>query len=140
MSTSPADFNAAIIEEFRANAGRVGGRFEGNTLLLLHHRGAKSGRDYVNPVVYLPDGDRYVVFASKAGAPENPGWYHNLLAHPDITIEVVGETLEATASVAQGPERDRLYERQVAIMPRFAEYQAGTTRTIPVVVLTPKRS
>ena len=140
MSTSPADFNAAIIEEFRANAGRVGGRFEGNTLLLLHHRGAKSGRDYVNPVVYLPDGDRYVVFASKAGAPENPGWYHNLLAHPDITIEVGGETLEATASVAQGPERDRLYERQVAIMPRFAEYQAGTTRTIPVVVLTPKRS
>ena len=137
MSSSPADFNAAIIEEFRANGGRVGGRFEGNTLLLLHHRGAKSGRDYVNPVVYLPDGDRYVVFASKAGAPENPGWYHNLMAHPDIAIEVGGETLEVTASVAQGPERDRLYERQVAIMPRFAEYQANTSRTIPVVVLTP---
>jgi deazaflavin-dependent oxidoreductase (nitroreductase family) len=139
MSTPPADFNAAVIADFRANDGRVGGRFEGNTLLLLHHRGAKSGREYVNPLVYLPDGDRYVIFASKAGAPNHPGWYHNIVADPNVTIEVPGETLEATASVAQGAERDRLYGRQVAIMPQFADYQAGIERVIPVVVLTPKR-
>jgi deazaflavin-dependent oxidoreductase (nitroreductase family) len=136
----PADFNATVIEEFRANEGRVGGRFEGNTLLLLHHEGAKSGHRYVNPVVYLADGDRYVIFASKAGAPNHPGWYHNLRAHPEVTIEVGGETLEAIASDAEGAERDRLYDRQVAIMPRFAEYQAATERVIPVVVLTPRRS
>jgi deazaflavin-dependent oxidoreductase (nitroreductase family) len=139
VSTSPADFNAAIITEFRANGGRVGGRFEGNTLLLLHHRGARSGRGYVNPLVYLADGDRYVIFASKAGAPNHPGWYHNILADPNVTIEVGGETLEATALVAQGAERDRLYDRQSEIMPRFAEYQAGTERVIPAIVLTPKR-
>jgi deazaflavin-dependent oxidoreductase (nitroreductase family) len=139
VSSSPADFNAAVIADFRANAGRVGGRFEGNTLLLLHHRGAKSGRDYVNPLAYLPDGDRYVVFASKAGAPSHPGWYHNLVANPDVTIEVGSETLKAVASVAQGAERDRLFERQAAVMPRFAGYQAATERVIPVVVLTPER-
>jgi deazaflavin-dependent oxidoreductase (nitroreductase family) len=139
MSTPPADFNAAVIADFRANDGRVGGRFEGNTLLLLHHRGAKSGREYVNPLVYLPDGDGYVIFASKAGAPNHPGWYHNIVADPNVMIEVPGETLEATASVAQGAERDRLYGRQVAIMPQFADYQAGIERVNPVVVLTPKR-
>jgi deazaflavin-dependent oxidoreductase (nitroreductase family) len=139
VSTSPADFNAAVIAEFRANDGHVGGRFEGNTLLLLHHRGAKSGSEYVNPLVYLRDGDAYVIFASKAGAPTHPGWYHNIVADQNVTIEVAGETLEAIASVAQGAERDRLYDRQVAIMPRFAEYQAGTERVIPAVVLTPKR-
>jgi deazaflavin-dependent oxidoreductase (nitroreductase family) len=138
VSTSPADFNAAIIAEFRANSGRVGGRFEDDTLLLMHHRGAKSGRAYVNPVVYLADGDRYVVFASKAGAPNNPGWFHNLVANPDLTIEVGDDTIEAVASVAQGAERDRLYERQASLKPRFAEYQAATERVIPVVVLTPK--
>lgn len=134
-----ADFNAGVIAEFRANGGRVGGQFDGNTLLLLHHTGARSGRDYVNPLVYLADGDRYVIFASKAGAPTHPSWYHNLLAHPDVRIEIGGETLAAVASVAQGAERDRLYERQSAIMPRFAEYQAATERVIPAVVLTPKR-
>ncbi len=138
MSAAPADFNATIIAEFRANAGRVGGRFEGATLLLLHHQGAKSDRQYVNPVVYLRDGERYVIFASKAGAPSHPGWYHNLRAHPEVTIEVGTETIEATASVAEGSERDRLYERQVLAMPRFAEYQAATERQIPVVVLTPQ--
>ena len=139
VSTPPADFNEAVIAEFRANEGRVGGRFEGNTLLLLHHRGAKSGRDYVNPVVYLADGERYVIFASKAGAPHHPGWYHNLVANPNVTIEIGAETLEAVASVAEGAERERLFERQVAIMPRFGEYQAATERVIPVVVLTPAR-
>jgi deazaflavin-dependent oxidoreductase (nitroreductase family) len=140
VSAAPEDFNATIIAEFRANAGRVGGRFEGATLLLLHHEGAKSGHQYVNPVVYLPDGERYVIFASKAGAPTNPGWYHNLIAHPEVTIEVGTGTIEATASVAEGSERDRLYERQVGVMPRFAEYQATTERQIPVVVLTPRPS
>ena len=87
MSTSPAEFNARIIEEFRGNQGRVGGPFEGATLLLLHHVGARSGKDRINPLVYNRDGDRYVVFASKAGAPTNPDWYHNLKANPNITIE-----------------------------------------------------
>lgn len=138
MSTAPADYNATIIAEFRANGGRVGGRFEGATLLLLHHQGAKSGRQYVNPLVYLRDGERYVIFASKAGAPNNPGWYHNLTAHPEVTIEVGTETVEATASVAEGSERDRLFELQVRAMPGFADYQASTERQIPVVVLTPR--
>ena len=132
------DFNASVIAEFRANGGRVAA-FDGGTLLLLHHRGAKSGQEYINPLVYLADGDRYVIFASKAGAPNHPGWYHNIVADPHVTIEVSDETLEVTASVAQDAERERLYERQVAIMPRFAGYQEKTERVIPAVVLTPKR-
>ena len=137
MSSSPSDFNARIIEEFHENAGRVGGRFDGVRLLLLHTEGARSAQHHVTPVAYLADGDRYVIFASKAGAPTNPGWYHNLRAHPDTTIEVGTDTLEVTASVAQGDERERLYERQVRAAPQFAEYQARTERQIPVVVLTP---
>ena len=138
MSSAPSDFNAAIIEEFRANAGRVAGRFERTQLLLLHTEGARSAKRYVTPVAYLADGGRYVIFASKAGAPTNPGWYHNLRAHPDTTIEVGGATLEVTASVAQGAERDRLYALQAQAAPQFAEYQARTERQIPVVVLTPR--
>jgi deazaflavin-dependent oxidoreductase (nitroreductase family) len=137
MSSAPSDFNARIIEEFRANAGHVGGRFDGTRLLLLHTEGARSAKRHVTPVAYLADGDRYVIFASKAGAPTNPGWYHNLRAHPDTTIEVGTDTLEVTASVAQGDERERLYELQVQAAPQFAEYQARTERQIPVVVLTP---
>ena len=109
MSSAPSDFNARIIEEFRENAGHVGGRFDGTRLLLLHTEGARSATRHVTPVAYLADGDRYVIFASKAGAPTNPGWYHNLRAHPDTTIEVGTDTLEVTASVAQGDERERLY-------------------------------
>lgn len=137
MSTSPQDFNARIIEEFRANEGRVGGPFEGSTLLLLHHVGAKSGKDRINPLVYNRDGDRYVVFASKAGAPTNPDWYHNLKAHPDVTIEVGTETIEARAEEATGEDRDRLYSAQAERSPQFAEYQSNTERVIPVIVLTP---
>jgi deazaflavin-dependent oxidoreductase (nitroreductase family) len=140
MTEAPADYNAQIIAEFRANHGRVGGRFEGATLLLLHTTGAKSGMQYTNPVVYLADGGRYVVFASKAGAPSNPGWYHNLKAHPDISIEVEDGTVEVTASELAGPERDRLYDRQKELSPRFAEYQAKTERVIPVIALTPRSS
>jgi len=138
MSTPMQDFNARVIEEFRANDGRVGDRFEGATLLLLHHTGARSGIERVNPLAYLADGDRYVIFASKAGAPDNPDWYHNLKAHPDVHIEVGTQTLDVRASEATGDERDRLFERQAAVMPQFATYAEQTTRRIPVIVLTPR--
>lgn len=140
MTEAPADFNAQIIAEFRANGGRVGGRFAGATLLLLHTEGARSGTHSMNPVVYLADGGRYVVFASKAGAPNNPGWYHNLKAHPDVSIEVEDDTIEVTATELTGAERDRLFARQVEISPGFADYEARTERVIPVVALTPKAS
>ena len=137
MSTSPADFNAQIIEEFRANQGRVGGMFEGSTLLLLHHSGAKSGKSRTNPLGYLNDQGRYVVFASKAGAPTNPDWYHNLKAHPNVTIEVGTDTIEVIANEATGEARDRLYRTQAERVPQFAAYEKQTDRVIPVIVLTP---
>ena len=137
MSTSPEDFNARIIEEFRANPGRVGGMFERSTLLLLHHVGARSGQDRVNPLAYNRDGDRYVVFASKGGAPTNPDWYHNLKANPNVKIEVGTDTIAVAAQEARGEERDRLFGAQVERSPQFAEYQKNTDRVIPVIVLTP---
>jgi deazaflavin-dependent oxidoreductase (nitroreductase family) len=137
MSTSPADFNAKIIEEFHANEGRVGGMFDGLPLLLLHHTGAKSGRSRINPLAYQSDGGRYVVFASKAGAPTNPDWYHNLKAQPNATIEVGPDTIEVVASEAAGEERERLYRTQAERVPQFAEYEQQTERVIPVIVLTP---
>ena len=137
MSTSPQDFNARIIDEFRANEGRVGGIFEGSTLLLLHHVGARSGKDRINPLAYNRDGDRYVVFASKAGAPTNPDWYHNLEANPNVTIEVGTDTITAVAGEATGDERERLFAAQAERSPQFAEYQRKTERVIPVMVLTP---
>ena len=137
MPRSPADFYAQIIEEFRANEGRVGGMFEGSTLLLLHHTGAKSGKSRSNPLGYLSDEGRYVVFASKAGAPTNPDWYHNLKAHPNVTIEVGTDTIEVVASEATGDERDRLYRTQADRVPQFADYEKQTDRVIPVIVLTP---
>jgi deazaflavin-dependent oxidoreductase (nitroreductase family) len=137
MSTPAQDFNAQIIDEFRANDGHVGGMFDGSTLLLLHHTGAKSGRSYVTPLVYRPDGDDYVIYASKAGAPTNPGWYHNLKAHPEVTIEVGTETLPAVATEATGEERERLYQTQKESAPQFAEYEQKTDRVIPVMVITP---
>jgi deazaflavin-dependent oxidoreductase (nitroreductase family) len=137
MSTSFQDFNARIIEEFRANEGRVGGMFEGSTLLLLHHVGAKSGTDRVNPLAFNRDGERYVVFASKAGAPTNPDWYHNLKAHPDVSIEVGTDTIAVRAEEVTGEERDRLFRAQAERSPQFAEYERKTERVIPVIVLTP---
>ena len=134
---SMADFNTQVINEFRDKSGRVGGMFEGAPILLLHHVGAKSGTDRVSPLVYLADDGRYVIFASKAGAPENPAWYHNLIASPATTIEVGADTIPVVAHVAEGEERDRLFAAQSAAMPNFAEYQEKTTRRIPVVVLTP---
>jgi deazaflavin-dependent oxidoreductase (nitroreductase family) len=138
MSTSPADFNAKIIEEFRANEGRVGDMFEGVPLLLLHHTGAKSGTNRVNPLAYQADNGRYVIFASKGGAPTNPDWYHNLKAQPNVTIEVGTDTIDVLASEAAGEERERLFQTQVERVPQFGEYEQNTDRVIPVIVLTPR--
>jgi deazaflavin-dependent oxidoreductase (nitroreductase family) len=129
------DWNAKIIEEFRANAGRVGGQFEGAPMLLLHTTGAKSGKARVNPMMYLAEGDRLFVFASKAGAPTNPDWFHNVVAHPEVTVEVGPDTVDMTASVVEGPDRDRVYAEQVSRYPGFGEYQSMTDRIIPVVAL-----
>jgi deazaflavin-dependent oxidoreductase (nitroreductase family) len=131
----PADFNAAVIKEFRENGGKVGGPFEGAPMLLLTSSGAKSGQPRTSPMMYLADGGRYLVFASKGGAPTNPDWYHNLVAHPDASIEVGAERFGVKATVITGAERDELYARQAALYPGFAEYEAKTTRTIPVIAL-----
>jgi deazaflavin-dependent oxidoreductase (nitroreductase family) len=131
------DRNKKIIDEFRANGGKVGGPFEGKTLLLLHTKGAKSGQERINPVACIEDGGRFVVFASKGGAPTHPDWYHNVVANPLVTVEVGTEKFQARASVAEEPERTRLYSKMVEVMPGFGEYQRNTTRVIPVVVLTP---
>jgi deazaflavin-dependent oxidoreductase (nitroreductase family) len=141
MSTSPADFNAQIIEEFHANEGRLGGMFEGMPLLLLHHTGAKSGKSRINPLAYQDDGGRYVIFASKGGAPEHPAWYHNLIAHPNVSIEVGTEEIDVVASEATGEERERLFRTQADRVPQFAEYEEKAFwRVIPVIVLTPTKS
>lgn len=137
---SPADFNAQIIDEFHANEGRVGGRFDGMPLLLLHHTGAKSGKSRINPLAYQSDGGRYVVFASKAGAPTNPDWYYNLKAHANVKVEVGTETIDAVASEASGEERERLFRTQAERIPQFAEYEERAGRVIPVVILTPVKT
>ena len=127
--------NMAIIAEFRANTGRVGGRFAGRTLLLLHTVGAKSGQSRINPVVYVSDGDCLVIIASKGGAPTNPDWYYNILANPLVTVEVGTEQFQARAEIVAELERTRLYDKMVAMMPGFAEYREKTTRVIPVILL-----
>ncbi len=133
---NPNDWNKAIIAEFRANDGKVGGQFAGRTLLLLHTIGAKSQQPRINPVAYMKDGDRLVIIASKSGAPTNPDWYYNLIAHPEVTVEVGTEQLQVHASVTAEPDRTRLYQQMVAMMPGFAEYEQKTTRKIPVIILT----
>lgn len=130
------DWNAKIIEEFRTNGGKVGGQFEGAPLLLLHSTGAKSGTERVTPVMYQAVGDDFAIFASKAGAPTNPDWYHNLRADPRATVEVGTETFAVTARVAEGDERERIWSKQKADYPGFAEYEEKTSRQIPVVVLS----
>jgi deazaflavin-dependent oxidoreductase (nitroreductase family) len=129
------DWNRQTIESFRANGGKVGGMWEGRPLLLLTTTGAKSGQRRTTPTMYLRDGDRLLIFASKRGAPTHPAWYHNLVAHPQVTVEVGTETYEATATILTGEERDRLYARQAELYPQFGEYQANTTRKIPVIAL-----
>jgi deazaflavin-dependent oxidoreductase (nitroreductase family) len=133
-----SNWNDAVIEEFRNNEGKVGGNFEGAPILLLHTTGAKSGKERVNPMVYRRDGDNYVVFASKAGAPTNPDWFHNLVAHPDVIAEIGTETVALHARVAAADERQRLWDAQKKDMPGFADYEQKTTRQIPVVVLEPR--
>ena len=132
---SVKDWNSQIIEEFHANGGKVGGPFEGATLLLLTTTGAKSGRQRVSPLAYLSEGGHMYIFASKGGAPMNPDWYHNLMAHPKVTVEVGTEKFQVRAVVVTGEERDRIYAKQAQRMPGFAEYQRKTTRKIPVIEL-----
>jgi deazaflavin-dependent oxidoreductase (nitroreductase family) len=129
------DWNAKVIEEFRANGGKVGGNFEGAPLLLLHSTGAKSGQERIHPMMYRTDGGRIYVFASKAGAPTNPDWYHNLVANPSASVEVGTERFDVTAKVVDRHERDRIYADQATEYPGFAEYEAKTDRVIPVVEL-----
>lgn len=129
------EFNKGVIEEFRKTGGKVGGQFAGAPMIIVTHTGAKSGKSYTTPLVYSKDGDRYVIIASKAGAPNNPSWYHNLKAHPSVTVEVGSEKFQARATVASGVERDRLFKQQADKMPFFNDYQKKTKRTIPVVVL-----
>jgi deazaflavin-dependent oxidoreductase (nitroreductase family) len=137
--TDTSNFNQTIIDEFRANAGQVGGGFAGAPVVIITTKGAKSGQPRVNPLVGLPDDDGTIyIFASKGGAPSNPDWYYNLLAHPDVQVEFGADTYTATATNVTGPKRDEIFDRQKKIMPGFAEYEATTTRVIPVVALTRK--
>jgi deazaflavin-dependent oxidoreductase (nitroreductase family) len=129
-----SDWNRGIIEEFRANGGRVKA-FAQQPLLLLHHRGAKSGTERVNPLAYQELDDGYAVFASKGGAPTNPDWYHNLLANPEARVEVGTDTVDVVAREAKGEERERIWEEQKRRNRGFAEYEEKTPRQIPVIVL-----
>ena len=131
------DRNKNIIDEFRANDGKVGGWFEGKTLLLLHTKGAKSQQERINPTAYVRDSDRLVVIASKGGAPTHPDWYYNVVANPLVTVEVGTDEFQARATVTEEPERTRLYNQMAEMMPGFNEYRTKTTRVIPVIVLTP---
>ena len=131
------EWNRKIIDEFRSNAGVVGGMFEGVPILLLHDRGAKTDTERIHPLAYRRDGDNYVIFASKGGAPTNPDWYHNLRANPDVEVEAGVSTFKAKARVAKGDERERLFLAQKQEVPAFAEYEQKTDRQIPVVVLEP---
>ncbi len=137
----PNPFNEGIIEEFRANAGKVGGSFQGAPMVLLTTKGARSGRPHTTPLVYLRENagdsgrDRIYVFGSMGGAPKNPAWYHNLVANPEAMVEVGTEKYAVRAIVTAGEERDRLFEKQASRMPAFAQYQRNTERTIPVVAL-----
>ena len=129
------DFNQTVIAEFRTSSGKVGGMFANMPLLLLTTIGAKSGQPRTTPVAYIIDGDHFAIVASKAGAPTNPDWYHNILANPVVTVEIGGERFQARAVVAEEQERKRLYAQMVARVPQFAEYQQKTSRQIPVAVL-----
>ncbi len=128
-------WNEKIIKEFRANAGEVGGHFTGAPLLLLHSKGAKTGRVRINPMMYQADRDHLAVFASKGGAPTNPDWYHNLVANPRATVAVGSDTFEVNARVAKGEERARIWNQQKNRYPAFADYEQKTSRQIPVIIL-----
>jgi deazaflavin-dependent oxidoreductase (nitroreductase family) len=134
-TASANDWNKSIIEEFRGNGGKVGGPFEGASLLLLHHKGARTGTERVTPLVYQPVGEDLAIFASKAGAPTNPDWYHNLIANPETTVEVGEDTVPVQARIAEGEERERIWTKQKQDRPNFADYEQKTSRQIPVIVL-----
>ena len=134
------DYNRRIMEEFRATGGKVGGMWEGTPLLLLTTTGARSGERRTTPMAYVPDGDRLLVWASNGGSPTHPAWYHNLVAHPHVTVEVGTETYDAIAVVTADAERERLWTQAVALYPSLAEAQAKTTRQIPLIVLSRQAS
>ena len=136
--TTGQNWNQQIIDEFHANEGRVGGPFAGRTMLLLHHKGRKTGQVRVNPLVYLADGDRFLVFGSKGGAPSDPDWFRNLRANPAATVEVGTDKFDVEAEELLGDERDRLYAKQAELVPAFGEYQTRTDRKIPVAALKRK--
>ena len=138
MSETANDFNGQVIEEFRANGGTAGGMFEGMPLLLLHNVGARSGQEYVTPLVYLGEDGRTFIFASKGGAPNHPGWFHNLKANPEVAMEVGNDKLDVVATELTGEERDRIYAIQEERQPQFAEYAQKTDRKIPVIALSPR--
>lgn len=131
--------NTKVIAEFRANGGVVGDHYDGWPMLILHTTGAKSGKEHLTPLVYLPDDERLVIIASAGAQPMHPAWYHNLVANPGVTVEVGLETISATARVVTGEERDALFARQAARFPFFADYERTTARTIPVIALDPDR-
>ena len=135
MSDDFNDWNRKVIDEFRSSEGKVGGQIEGAPILLLNTTGARSGKPRTSPMMYLAEGDHIYVFASKAGAPTNPDWYHNLKANPAVTVEIGTEKRPARAEEVTGPERERIYAEQSSRYPGFAEYQERTTRTIPVIEL-----
>ena len=136
MADDPNDWNAQIIAEFRANGGKVGGPFEGSPMVLVHHRGAKTGTERVTPLMAQVEGERLFIFASKAGAPDNPDWYHNLKANPETTIEYLEDpNVPVRAVELEGADRDRVWDRQKTEWPQFAEYEMNTDRTIPVLEL-----
>ena len=130
-----SDWNANVIEEFRANDGKVGGWFDDKLVLILHTTGARSGLERLTPLVYRREGDRVFIFASKGGRHSHPDWYHNLKANPTVSVEIGAGASSATAGEIVGNERDTIYARQAAAIENFAEYQAGTDRTIPVIQL-----
>jgi deazaflavin-dependent oxidoreductase (nitroreductase family) len=140
MSETPAEYNAKIIAEFRANEGHVGGMWEETPLLLLYHTGAKSGVGHVNPVAYLPDDTRYLLWAANGGAPSHPNRYHNLKAHPNTRVEIGSETIDVVAEEATGTEHDRLFARAAERYPQLVEIAQKAGRVIPVILLTPRGS
>ena len=144
MADPMAEFNKKVIDEFRSNGGNLSRQFAervgekllaGAPMIIVTHKGAKSGRTYTSPLVYSKDGNRYVIIASKGGAPENPSWYYNLVAHPEVTVELGSEKFTATAREVTGEERERLFNAQAKMMPQFNEYQKKTSRKIPVIVI-----
>ncbi len=144
MADPMAEFNKKVIDEFRSNSGNLSGQFAagvglemlaGAPMIIVTHKGAKSGTTYTSPLVYSKDGDHYVIIASKGGAPQNPSWYHNLVANPEVTAEIGTEKFKAKAREAKGEERERLFNAQAKMMPQFNEYQKKTSRKIPVIVL-----